>query len=184
MCAAEILSYAAFATPTQSFFTLWAKSWELKGSHYTYQILLTKRDISHSLTLSVLKCASRLQACGSLFFSFSFYRFLRCLVRCGRTKRHRATQPRRAYTFLSHGKPQQQIKSDFMPTTVAQFDHDARVIVIPIINAKCKRCSQTQMHTYTHTHTPHIQIHTAISKRMVKRVWESATTEEHQGNEE
>lgn len=33
-----------------------------------------------------------------------------------------------------------------MPTTVAQFDHDARVIVIPI-NAKSTQCSKAYTHT-------------------------------------
>lgn len=37
---------------------------------------------------------------------------------------------------LYHGRPQQQIKRGFLPTTVAQFDDDARVIVMPN-NAKC-----------------------------------------------
>lgn len=32
---------------------------------------------------------------------------------------------------LYHGRPQQQIKRVFLPTTVAQFDDDARVIVMP-----------------------------------------------------
>lgn len=46
-----------------------------------------------------------------------------------------------------------------MPTTVAQFDHDARVIVIPI-NAK-KYTMFKNTHTHAHTHA-------AITKRIPK----------------
>lgn len=80
-----------------------------------------------------------------LFYFHSAVSFLVCIAK------RRRMQPRRSYTFLSHGRPQQQIKSDFMPTTVAQFDHDARVIVIPI-NAKNIQCSKACTHTNSLTH--------------------------------
>lgn len=54
---------------------------------------------------------------------------------CCQLKSYSDILTHRLCTFLSHGKPQQQIKRGFLPTTVAQFDDDARMIVI-LNNAK------------------------------------------------
>lgn len=119
-------------------------------SHCSYEHLLTKKCVLCVFDFYFFIWSSR--ASSSLIFPFSSFVVSFFLWVC-RVKRHKM-QPRRSYThtFLSHGRPQQQIKSDFMPTTVAQFDHDARVIVIPI-NAKNTQCSTAYKRARTHTHT-------------------------------